>query len=97
MDLALALSAQCSLNIGADLYEPNVFNTTITVSDEKLTQDDCDNVAVAILGSGMGSTADFCPNVDCYYEDEYICVWKRCQAAAYEYYFEVSFPLLLSR
>jgi bacillolysin len=89
MDLALTLSAQCSLNIGADLYEPNVFNTTITVSDEKLTQDDCDNVAVAILGSGMGSEADFCPNVDCSINNNYACGWAKCANATSQLFYEV--------
>jgi Zn-dependent metalloprotease len=88
MDLALTLAAQCSLNIGADLYEPNVFNTTITVSDEKLTQADCDNVAVAITGSGMGDTNDFCPNIDCV--SQYDCEWKNCPDAELEYFYEVS-------
>lgn len=95
MDLALTLSAQCSLNIGTDLYEPNVFNTTITVSDEKLTQADCDNVAVAILGSGMGDAGDFCPNLQCI--GDYGCQWKSCPDATAEIYYEVrlciSFPL----
>ena len=77
MDMAIALSAACVNNIGTPLYEPNLFNSTITVSTETLTEEDCNNIDVAIAGSGMDSSNDFCPNIECE-ADGYGCSWKNC-------------------
>jgi Zn-dependent metalloprotease len=87
MDLAFNLNSQCAMNIGADLYEPNLLNSDITVSTEKLTQDDCDNVNLAIIGSGMASPQDFCSNIECVGND-YACSWKRCQDTSGQFYHE---------
>ena len=60
-DMAIALQEACDLSVGQDLYIPNVFNSTITVSDERISTDDCLNVTAAIRGSGMGrGTCDGC-------------------------------------
>jgi len=86
--LASNLARQCTLNINADLYEPNLFDSTITVSADRLTQADCDNVNLAITGSGMASLEDFCPNIECIGSD-YACGWKRCNTnATGQYFFE---------
>jgi hypothetical protein len=80
MDMAIALSASCQLSIGTDLFEPNLFDTTITVAGETITEADCANVDAAIAGSGMDSTHDFCPNIDCDLEG-YNCAWAMCPAS----------------
>jgi len=87
LDFATALSATCTLNIGAELYFPNVFNSTIYVLDDTITAADCDNVNTAITGSGMADTRDFCPNIDCD-EDGYDCEWAKCPDADVELYHE---------
>ena len=87
LDMAIALSATCQLNIGADLYEPNVFSSDITVSAEILSAEDCAYVNTAIAGSGMDSTEDFCPNIDCE-ADGYGCAWKMCPEANSQVYYE---------
>ncbi|CAE7431603.1 hly [Symbiodinium microadriaticum] len=85
-DLAIALQQVCDLNIGADLFFPNVFNATITVSDEKLTAMDCANVTVAIQGSGMGREEDYCPNIYC--ASQYDCEWANCPDSNTELFYE---------
>ncbi len=89
LDLAIALQETCEVNIGEELYLPNVFNISIIPLSEVLTGADCDNVAVAITGSGMSKTIDFCPNIDCQSQyGQYGCTWKNCPAASDEYFYE---------
>ena len=58
------------------------------VSTEVLTASDCNNVEVALTGSGMYNTENFCPNLEC--TDIYNCKWVQCPAATHEIYYEVS-------
>ena len=88
MDMAIALSGACQNNIGSDLYEPNLFSSDITVSNETLTSDDCVNVDAAITGSGMDSDHDFCPNIVCDAQDSFACHWKMCPEANSQIYYE---------
>lgn len=88
VDLAITIKEVCDLNVGAILFVPNVFNATIMVSEETLTAEDCDNVAAAITGSGMGRNEDYCPNVDC--ASQYDCEWAACPDGAEELYYEVN-------
>jgi hypothetical protein len=87
LDMAIAVSATCQLNIGADLYVPNVFSSTITVSNETLTAEDCVNVDAAVVGSGMDSTLELCPNLDCQ-ADGYGCSWKMCPESNSQVFYE---------
>jgi Zn-dependent metalloprotease len=87
LDMATALSASCQNNIGAPLYVPNLFSSEITVSTETLTAEDCDNVELAIAGSGMDSLDDFCPNIDCEV-DGYGCSWKMCPESNSQLFYE---------
>jgi hypothetical protein len=89
LDFAISLSSVCANNIGRTLYYPNVFNSSIIPVQEKLTSQDCANVDVAITGSGMDSTSDFCPNLDCD-SDELNCVWSTCPASDDRIQYEVS-------
>ncbi len=94
MDLALTLQGVCEDNIGLPLYFPNVFNSTIITSTETLTTADCDNVAQAILGSGMGDTSDFCPNIACVANNPYDCMWVNCSASSTVLFYEVCNALM---
>lgn len=87
LDLAMTLSSVCELNIGTTLYYPNLFNSTIYESTEVLTAADCDNVEVAITGSGMADTRDFCPNIDCD-DTGYNCEWANCASSNAELFYE---------
>jgi Zn-dependent metalloprotease len=87
IDLAIALQDACELSIGRPLYLPNLYNFTITESSEQITDVDCQNVAVALKGSGMDKVGDFCPNIVC--EDLYECSWKNCPASTTEIFHEV--------
>lgn len=88
-DLARSLNEVCEDSIGTVLNFPNLFNYTIIPSDETLTQEDCDNVASAVIGSGMDSDADFCPNIACDQNDIYDCRWVNCSASDVSLYYEV--------
>jgi bacillolysin len=88
-DLADTLNEVCTDNIGLVLYFPNLFNMTLITSDEVLTIDDCANVANAVIGSGMDSTADFCPNVACDAVNIYDCEWVNCTESTTELSYEV--------
>jgi hypothetical protein len=87
MDMAIALSAACQHIIGAPLYEPNLFSSEITESTEVITDEDCVSVDAAITGSGMDSTNDFCPNIDCEV-DGYDCAWKMCPLSNSQLFYE---------
>lgn len=87
MDMAIALTATCQLNVGADLYVPNLLSSEITVSTDILSAEDCANVDTAVAGSGMDSSDDFCPNIDCE-ADGYGCSWKMCPVANSQLYYE---------
>jgi hypothetical protein len=78
----------CDENIGTTLFFPNLFNYSIIESEETLTEADCANVAQAIIGSGMDSTADFCPNIVCQADNQYDCEWGNCSAADTTLYYE---------
>jgi hypothetical protein len=87
-DFAMAIKQVCSVNIGEPLYYPNVFNSTISEIDS-LTSSDCELVSEAVAASGMDSTADVCPNIDC---SGAKCEWAQCPAAEdgnYEVFHEV--------
>jgi hypothetical protein len=86
LDFAISITNICELNIGEPLYFPNVFNDTIMTLNEVLTTEDCANVQVAITGSGMSDTRDFCPNIDC--ESQYECMWLNCPDANSEIFYE---------
>lgn len=87
MDMAIALSASCQLSIGTTLFEPNLFSSVITPAAVTLTAEDCANVDVAIAGSGMDSTHDFCPNIECDVEG-YDCSWKMCPLSNSQLFYE---------
>jgi hypothetical protein len=87
MDMAIALSAACQHSIGSPLYEPNLFSSEITESTEVITDEDCVSVDAAITGSGMDSTNDFCPNIDCEV-DGYDCAWKMCPLSNSQLFYE---------
>ena len=89
LDFTLELQFVCEENMDAVLYFPNLFNDSLIVSEETLTPDDCNNVAVAIVGSGMASTADFCPNIACSPDIDYDCMWVNCSATTSALFYEV--------
>lgn len=76
-DFALALTNVCINNINDELYEPNLLNDIISESSEYITAADCDFVNAAVSASGLMSTENFCPNLDCLFATNY-CVWKKC-------------------
>eukprot|EP00341_Mesodinium_pulex_P004758 CAMPEP_0116924236 /NCGR_PEP_ID=MMETSP0467-20121206/23375_1 /TAXON_ID=283647 /ORGANISM="Mesodinium pulex, Strain SPMC105" /LENGTH=801 /DNA_ID=CAMNT_0004602995 /DNA_START=19 /DNA_END=2424 /DNA_ORIENTATION=- len=67
MDFGIALQTTCAANIGADLYVPDLYtdSSTPAVHDSSFTQDDCDQLDIALYGSGMLSDDDFCPMMSC--------------------------------
>jgi len=87
LDFALALSSTCQTNMGLPLYYPNVFNSSIYVAAETLTAADCASVDVAIAGSGMDSTDDLCPNLDCNSHD-LNCVYGTCPVSDFKFNYE---------
>jgi len=86
LDLATALSNVCEMNIGVELYEPNVMSQDYEVSTEVLTASDCNNVEIALTGAGMYSTENFCPNFEC--TDIYNCKWVQCPDSTHEIFYE---------
>lgn len=87
-DFAMTINEVCSLNIGETLYYPNVFNSTISEAGS-LSAADCLLVSAAVTASGMDSTAEVCPNLDCSWDE---CMWAMCPAAEsgnYEVFYEV--------
>mmetsp|Transcript_25457 Transcript_25457/g.42907 ORF Transcript_25457/g.42907 Transcript_25457/m.42907 type:complete len:906 (+) Transcript_25457:32-2749(+) len=87
MDMAIALSASCQLSIDTPLFNPNLFSSNITEATEVITAEDCANVDVAIAGSGMDSTNDFCPNIECE-TDGFNCAWRMCPTANSQLFYE---------
>lgn len=88
MDMAKSLNEVCEDNIDAVLYFPNLFNDTIMELSETLSEEDCVNVANAIIGSGMDSDADFCPNILCDTNDIYDCRWVNCSDSDVQLFYE---------
>lgn len=82
IDAAVALQLACTDMIGGDIYYPNVLNDTVIVSNQKITESDCDSVYVALTGSGMLSTENHCPNLKCLF-DTYYCEFDVCDSSDY--------------
>lgn len=86
-DFSVAINSVCDDNVGGVLLYPNIFNYTILQDSEILTTADCLNVALAVQGSGMDSTDDFCPNLDC--SSDFNCKFATCPATGTIFYHEV--------
>ena len=89
LDFALALNVQCTLNIGTDLFIPNVFNSSVLLSRERLTRGDCNNVKNALIGSGIINSSKICPNI--IHVSANFVTWKKCTHSELECYYEVLF------
>ena len=62
-DLAAALNQSCTFLVGGDIYEPNLLDTTLTLSSDLITTADCVEVEKALVQSGMART-DVCQAED---------------------------------
>ena len=80
-DAAQALYQTCINLIGQDIYYPNVMNMTVLKSTEKIVSSDCTSVSNALTGSGMSSTENHCPNLECPF-DTYLCRFISCDTSA---------------
>lgn len=58
-DMAVALQTACTNSIGSDLYVPDLYSGSSTpeVSGFSISQEDCDSIDRAIIGSGMSMTS----------------------------------------
>ena len=58
-DMAVALQTACSTSIGGKLYVPDLYSGSSTpdVSGFTISQEDCDQIDIAVVGSGMDQTS----------------------------------------
>lgn len=58
-DMAVALQTACASSIGGDLFVPDLYSgsSSPAVSGFSISQTDCDQIDIAIVGSGMDQTA----------------------------------------
>lgn len=93
-DWGYALQVTCRLLINQTIYVPNLLSgsTTPVISSSPILSSDCDNLDIAIKGSGIMNGDNWCPNLIC--SDVTYCEFVSCPASGFTAEYEVNSKII---